>query len=234
MAARQVKPHTVEKINACQTAGELAIAIRGFAKSKDEDAMQAILWGHLLLAGSKQSGAEARKGELYRIAWGAANAPARKVGTRALQVWWLEAVGLPNAVPDLRDAAVKRYGTVISNGKPKRVPIYHSPKQDLALSRVQIEAKALESNESKDDALLLFRWWTAPSSRVPEAHVVSVAHDEKSPFRELAIGELSLRERLAGAPGVWSRKWRKISDGSPSVAIRSELARQRDRLRPVR
>lgn len=227
-SASQAQLNPLTAVNNATSVQALRTTLEHYAQSTSDEGRQAFLWGSILLEGCR--GRKPFPQELVSAGEIAASANTEKVGTKALQVWWLLSVGNVHVVPDLRKGKVFSYGTVIENGKPKRVPIYYSPEEDQQVLRLRTLKAQLLVDEGNDDALLMYRWWDKKGMQlVKDDQIKRIALNNHSGFQEAAIAELALREQIHGRPSEWTRRWEKIRIKS-TLSVRCLVSREREEL----
>lgn len=219
----------ITRVNGCQSVADLEKTLRSLAKQKDEPSSRALLWGSLLFEGCRDRKRDFPS-DLLSAGAVAAKMQTRSQGTKALQLWWMDQIESRHAVPDFRKRKVMYTTTVIENGKKKQVPVYYIASEFDAAERLKKLAAKLMASESKEDALLLYRWWHADTMNpVSDEDIARVANDVESPFRVYGITELAIRERLAGHPGKWVALWNETrSVKMPSLALKTLIVRERE------
>lgn len=220
----------MHEVNRCMTVPQLEQVLSRLSKAKDEPSKAALLWGSILFEGFKKR--EVRfPGWLLEAGRKAAYEERVSTGTKAMQAWWMSTIADKYVPPDFRKMVVDRYETFMYNGKLKRFPIYRSPDEEERDKHTRLLVEGLlRVKVRQEEHVIAFAWQRKPNMPVSDAEVAKIANRLASPWRAVAIGELSLRERLKGENGPWSGLWNRIVKNPRPLAVEAMLTEHRERL----
>lgn len=220
----------MHEVNRCVTAPQLEQVLSRLSKAKDEPSKAALLWGSILFDGFKKKSAQ-YPNWLLQAGRKAAFDDNVGSGTKSLQLWWLSTVGDQYLPPDFRNSVIDRWETVMYNGKPMRVPIERPTEEDAKDKRTRLLMAELEKVKVRqEEHVIALAWQRKPTMPVPDAEVAAIANRRGSPWQAVAVGEMSLRERLRGENGPWSAQWDRIVKGVRPLAVDAMLTEHRERL----
>jgi hypothetical protein len=213
-------------VNGSRSVAELENVLLGLANKNDDRARCALLWGSVLYEGFRD-----RKAKFpYPILKGGIAAADRRtasIGMQAMQVWWLSTIGQTYVPPNLKDGRIVRYIEVTENGVKKKEPVWASESDDRAAERLrQMRKDVLRSADDSDERLVFLWWQESTASLVGDTQIVAIAQDRNSPFRDAAIGELSLRELRRGKPGAWAEAWLKVKFSHKTLVVEAVATRE--------